>query len=272
MKAPFDKFNPNTTRWVPGNALALANAAQLAYSDAPAVAAKLQEWGFDPVKFEFLNRSDTQGFVAGAEEMVVVSFRGTQSNDIWDWMTDADVVLRPFPAGLVHRGFYHTLDDVWDEMNAAIKKLQDHGQSLWFTGHSLGAALACMAVARLTFERHTPINGLYTFGHPRTGDFVFSSHFDHEFGDKTFRFVNNRDIVTRIPPREIGYSHVGQLMFFNEKGKLLTDDHWWNKFLREIEVGIEGLEKPAALVGDHAIALYVQNMSENVRTDEADTV
>src|SRR5437773_1807667 len=186
MNAPFDKFNPNTSRWVPGNALALANAAQLAYSDASAVAAKLAEWGFDPAKFEFLDRNDTQGFVAGAEEMVVVSFRGTQSNDIWDWMTDADVVLRSFPAGLVHKGFYQALDDVWDEMNAAIKKFQDHAQSLWFTGHSLGAALACMAVARLALERHAPISGLYTFGQRRHGHFKLSHQIDHEFCVPTF--------------------------------------------------------------------------------------
>ncbi len=264
MNAPFDTCNPNTTRWVPGNALAFARAAQLAYSDAPAVAAKLQEWGFDSAKFEFLDRNDTQGFVAGAEEMVIVSFRGTQSNDIWDWMTDADIVLRPFPAGLVHRGFYHALDDVWDEMNAAIKKFQDKAQSLWFTGHSLGAALACMAVARLVFERHTPINGLYTFGQPRTGDFVFSSDFDHEFGDKTFRFVNHRDIVTRVPLRLMGYSHVGQLMFFDEDGKLQTDDHFWNRFLLEVRTTFESMEKPKAVVEEHAIQLYIDNMAKNV--------
>src|SRR5262249_40024529 len=140
MNEPFNTFNPNTTRWVPGNALALANAAQLAYLSPPQVAAKLIDWGFDGTKFEFLQGGDTQGFVAGSEDFILVSFRGTQSNDIWDWMTDADVVLRPFPAGLVHQGFYFGLDQVWDEMNAAIKKFQDNAQTLWFTGHSLGAA------------------------------------------------------------------------------------------------------------------------------------
>ena len=264
MNAPFDKFNPNTTRWVPGNALALANAAQLAYSDRQPVASKLQEWGFDPAKFEFLDRSDTQGFVAGAEEMVVVSFRGTQSNTIWDWMTDDDVVFRTFPAGLVHRGFYHALDDVWHEMNAAIEKFQDKAQSLWFTGHSLGAALACMAVARLVFERHTPINGMYTFGQPRTGDFSFSHQFDHEFGDRAFRFVNHRDIVTRIPLRLMGYSHVGQLRFFDDDGKLQIDDHFWNRFLIEVKTTFESMEKPKAVVEEHAIQLYIDNMAKNV--------
>jgi len=266
MNTPFDNFNPNTTRWTPTNALALANAAQLAYSDAPAAAAKLQAWGFDPARFEFLNRKDTQGFVTGNDKMILVSFRGTQSNDIWDWMTDCDVVLHPFLAGMVHNGFYGALHDVWEDLNAAINRFQDKAQSLWFTGHSLGAALACLAVARLVFEQHTPINGLYTFGQPRTGDFAFSRDFDHEFGDKTFRFVNDCDIVTRIPPRVMGYSHVGQLLFFDDQQNLHNDDHWWNKFLIEVKVGIEGLKRPPTIVEDHAIQLYIDNMSKNLKT------
>jgi triacylglycerol lipase len=267
MNTPFEKFNPNTTRWDPNNALALAYASQLAYANAPEIAAKLKEWGFDEGKFEFLDRSSTtQAFVAGNDEMVLVSFRGTQSNDIWDWMTDGDIILRPFAAGLVHCGFYLGLLEVWDELNGAIKRFQDKAQSIWFTGHSLGAALACMAVARHVLERHTPINGLYTFGQPRIGDFLFSSRFDHEFGDKTFRFVNDCDIVTRIPPRVLAYSHVGRLMFFDSKGVLQNDDHWWNKFLNEVKVGINGLQKPAKNVQEHAIALYISHMAANLKT------
>jgi triacylglycerol lipase len=264
MNTPFDKFNAATTRWVPENALALAYASQLAYEDPQPVTAKLAQWGFDATKFCFLDKNDTQGFVAGTGQMVLVSFRGTQANDIWDWMTDADVVLRPFIAGMVHNGFYEALDDVWSDMNAAITEFRDKGQSLWLTGHSLGAALACLAVARLIFEQHAPINGLYTFGQPRTGDFTFSRDFDHEFEDKTFRFVNNDDIVTRIPPRVMGYSHVGQTMFFDNTGKLQTDDHWWNQFLTEVTVGLEGLERPASVVQEHAIQLYIDNMDRNL--------
>lgn len=266
MNAPFDLFNPNTTRWNPGNALALAYASQLAYSDAQPVAAKLKDWGFDPAKFEFLDCNHTQAFITGTNDFVLVSFRGTQSDEIWDWMTDFDVVLRPFEEGLVHQGFYLGLDIVWDQMSGTIKKFQDNGQSLWFTGHSLGAALACMAVARLIFERHTPINGLYTFGEPRIGDFLFSRAYDEEFCSKTFRFVNDCDIVTRIPLRLMGYSHVGQLMFFDKNGKLQNDDHFWNRFLTEVQTDLDTMAKPPGLIKEHAIDLYVQNMAKNLNT------
>lgn len=265
MYTPFDNFNPRTARWSAYNALALAYASQLAYQNEAAIEATLRQWDFDPARFKFLDAQDTQGFVAATDEMILVAFRGTEANAIWDWMTDADIVLRPFVAGTVHEGFYDGLDEVWADMNAAIARLQDQGQALWFTGHSLGAALACLAVARLTFEQHKPINGLYTFGQPRTGDFAFSRDFDHEFGSRTFRFVNNADIVTRIPPRVLGYSHVGQLMFFDGQGRLHTDEGWWNAFLNEVKVGIEGLDKPAGLIKEHAVARYVKNMAKNLK-------
>jgi len=259
---PFARFNPNTTRWDPNNALALAYASQLAYSDAATISAQLQAWGFDPARFTFLNKSDTQGFVTATDEMVLVSFRGTQSNDIWDWMTDARIALRPYQPGLVHIGFYNALNDVWHEMNAAINAGRDHGQSLWVTGHSLGAALAGLAVSRMIFEEQTPTNGLYTFGHPRMGNFVFGNGYDTEFMAKTFRYVNDQDIVTRIPPRTLGYAHVGQLLFFDQNGRLQNDDHFWNRFLTEIKVGIEGLKKPAGIVEDHAIQRYIDNLQK----------
>ena len=39
-------------------------------------------------------------------------------------------------------------------------------------------------------------------------------------------------IVTRIPPRVLGYSHVGQMMPFDKVRKLQTDEGLWNKSSR----------------------------------------
>jgi hypothetical protein len=103
MNKPFDGLNPNTTRGAQGNALAVANGARLAYSDAADVARSLEEWGFALDHAEFLDRNDSNGFATVFERMVLVSFRGTQSNDIWYWTADADVVLRLFPVGLVQK-------------------------------------------------------------------------------------------------------------------------------------------------------------------------
>ncbi len=270
MNGPFASFNPNTTRWVPANALALANAALLAYSDAAPIQQQVGAWGFDPNRFVFLESKsdhpmlDTQGFVACSDDAIVISFRGTQPDSAKDWLTDMDVILRPFIAGRIHLGFYDALDAVWDDLLAALDKYRTNAQSLWVTGHSLGAALACVCVARLLLEERRPVNNLYTFGQPRTGDVDFANRFDAEFGDKTFRFVNDCDIVTRLYPRVLGFSHADQMMFFDDKAVLHDDDHFWNKFLMEVEVGLDVLRDPPDTIKEHSMDLYVANMAKNL--------
>jgi triacylglycerol lipase len=273
VPGPFDSFNPNTTCWDANNALALATASKFAYETrlpAPVppqtlsdvMKAAVQGAGFAVTNFQLLTKDDTQCFVAGDNQQVVVCFRGTEN--IQNWLTNVQIWLHPFPVGMVHTGFYDALDLVWDDLNAVIEHFQDNAQSLWFTGHSLGASLATLAVARLIFEQHRPINGLYTFGQPRTGNFIFGNGFDTEFEDKTFRFVNNDDLVTRVPPRELGYSHVGQTLFFDEHGVLQNDDHFWNRFLVAVDVGVEGMVNVDSNIAEHNIQLYIDNTQKYV--------
>ena len=67
------------------------------------------------------------------------------------------------------------------------------------TGNSLGAALATLAA-----DRYGNVQGVYTFGSPKVGNDVFKE----KFIVKTYSIVNNKDIVTRVPPPGI-YKHVG---------------------------------------------------------------
>ena len=67
-----------------------------------------------------------------------------------------------------------------------------------------------------------PFNGLYTYGQPRVGDPDFCGNCDTHFGDQYFRFVNNLDIVTRVPLADLPalpwpetYAHAGRLLYFD---------------------------------------------------------
>jgi triacylglycerol lipase len=274
VSTPFDNFDPNTTRWNPQNAWALAESSRIAYeSNLPAPApgqttqdvmkAALANSGFNAPNFQLITQQDSQCFVAGDDQKVVVSFRG--SANFGNWISDFEAIPKIFLVGMfVHKGFDDALDLVWDDVKAAIGTFRDKGQSLWFTGHSLGAAMACLAVARWILIDRATANGLYTFGQPRTGSVSFEQTFDGQFGTKTFRFVNDSDIVTRVPPREMGYKHVGQVMFFDDKGILQNDDHWWNKFLETVQVDIDSLGAPADIIKNHAIELYVKRMQANL--------
>ncbi|MBI1841744.1 MAG: lipase family protein [Verrucomicrobia bacterium] len=265
---PNFQLNPNTTRWRAENALSLAMAAQLAYQDAGAIDATLKTWGFDrssfiesPPEAEW----DTQAFVASNAEAVVVAFRGTQPDKLTDWITDADVVLAMTEVGLVHYGFWAALKSVWGQVEQTIQNHQYRQQSLWFTGHSLGAALATLATAKLRLGLK-PVHGLYTYGSPRVGSLQFTDRFDGDFGEFTFRYVNNSDVVTRVATREMGYSHVGTSLTFDASGVVHADMHFWNKLLERLKGDLdEFLHGKVRPLNDHASENYVNNTEKNLQ-------
>lgn len=83
------------------------------------------------------------------------------------------------------------------------------------TGHSLGGAIATIAAAEWQGERD--VAAVYTFGQPRVGRADFADFIRRHYGENIFRFVNNRDVVTRVPPWN---EHVGALRRFNADGDL----------------------------------------------------
>ena len=210
---PFSGFVPNTTRWSALNARALVYAANLAYEPLTAnITAKAATWGFDPARVTVIAPASSvlQAVVLGGTDKVVLAFRGTRPDQLIDWMADFQIEKVSFSdyfpspdVGMVHEGFCRLLAGSWQEIQATVSRYQDNGQPLWITGHSLGGALATLATAAYTFAAREPVNGLYTFGQPRVGDLAFCTQSETHFGDIMFRFVNDEDIVTRVPPRVV---------------------------------------------------------------------
>lgn len=255
MSQPFETFQPVTARYLGENAVALGNGALLAYADAGTCATSASAWGF--ARAHFIDRRETQCLVMGNAAAVVVAFRGTEPAKLQDWMSDLDTRQVAGPFGQVHDGFWRALSYVWDELTACVAEYQDQGQSLWVTGHSLGAALATLACARWR-EADKPVHGLYTFGSPRVGDRVFERTFDQDFGARTFRFVNNGDLVTRVPPRALGFSHVGTFAYFDDQGRLQTDPGWWDRFLNRVQADVADLGKLGlADIKEHSMERYL---------------
>lgn len=254
-----------TTRYDPLNALALGKVAKLAYAKEAEIKAQADAWG---LQSQFITASqklkgDTQAAILGDAEKVIVAFRGTEPTEIKDWVTDAMAVLVPGPAGMVHKGFLDALNVAYGRIRETIDRLQDRGQSLWVTGHSLGAALATLAVARLRFEEDKPVYGLYTFGQPRTGDRDFARAFDTDFKALTFRFVNNNDVVARVPPRVGLYSHVGTFLYFDVNHDLHADEAFWFRFLDSVKGRVEDFLKPGTDgIKDHDMKEYLVGLEK----------
>jgi hypothetical protein len=180
----------------------------------------MMQIGTDPAR-------STKGFAAvreGAVPFIVVAFRGTDRDDPRTAETDADALPLLTDGAIVHRGFARALDQVWDSEVKSILEdfLGAHaGAPVFFTGHSLGAALATIAVTRFAGGQCA----LYTIGSPRVGDDCFARAVLQKTAH-VFRFVNSQDIVTLVPPEvplRHYYLHVGVEKYIDRNG--VIHDH-----------------------------------------------
>lgn len=232
-------FNPSVRTFDIQNAYWLAKASQLAYSgDGNDVALQYAAWGFD--QCQFYDRGGTQAFVAKSPAATLVAFRGTQPTLLEDWLADLNFVAGPDPLfdnKQVHRGFRGALDAIWTSGAAGSGLTSDIPADVpvWFTGHSLGGALATIAAARWEKAHANTTAGVCTFGSPRVGSKGFAEAYDALLFARTFRFVHDADIVPRFPQRKMGFWHVGTFVFLDNLGTLSFKRKPWQELLDVID-------------------------------------
>lgn len=185
-----------------------------------------------------------------------VVFRGTAPGDIKDLGTDLNV--RPVAwagGGSVHAGFAAAFASVRDDIESWLDR-HAPGATLTLTGHSLGAALATLAMS------HWQARRLITFGCPRVGDRQFASTIA---ADAAVRYVGCCDIVCNVPPTGTWYADAGTMRYIDRDGvvraaigatELATDRasarrEYLAKYLRPENVLIRDL-------ADHAPINYVR--------------
>ncbi len=231
------------------NAKKFATLAELAYQDAETIKEAVS---IEYDKFKFIESGDTQVFVAGNDDEVVVSFRGTES--FQDWLTDAKFRMVDSAIGKIHRGFTDALYEVFNELVNTVEEFLDDEQYLYITGHSLGGALATLFAIIVDED----LDGVYTFGSPRVGNRAFKKAYDSKLKGISFRYVNNNDIVTRVPFWLFGYRHVGLLRYLASDGVTHQKISSFGYFLdrlrgRAKDFGNKGTDG----IKDHAIGAYI---------------
>ena len=95
---------------------------------------------------------------------------------------------------------------------------------------------------------------MFTFGSPRVG----GKRFVQELKCPHQRFVNNNDIVTKVPPKILGYAHCGDERYFNAYGYERNPTYWqrWKDFFRGTWSGWKQGKFFDALT-DHGMQNYV---------------
>jgi predicted lipase len=250
------------------NAWWLIEASTLAYSEEEFARERFVKAGLTEIMF--FSGAGTQCYVACNDKVVIVAFRGTQIREDYqdilaDITTDCSILMVPSGrGGKVHRGFKRALDEVWEEKNlfAYIRSKDNGRRTLWFTGHSLGAALATLAA-----DRCENVRGLYTFGSPRVGD----EDFKRGFHINAYRIVNGGDIVARVPPKGV-YRHVGNLKHIDGEGILRNNPAGWESPTQNVsgKMFSPGTETPgfSSLIPDrlvdHVPILYATHLWNNI--------
>jgi len=232
----------------------------------------LESWGF--TDFNSFDSPTIQGYLANGEGFTIVAFRGSDYAGVDDWVnnTDFDLVFDAnIRGGQIHAGFQRAAESIWSQLQQLLKDYRRTGDQLILTGHSLGGALAMLTAARFASEsRSDEVDAIYTFGQPRAGDRDFARRFDRDFGERAYRFVNHFDLVTRLPPRMLGYGHAGQLRFLDEDGVLHESPSLWQQLLLTLDpkgknardyIG-ELTEKLPGAVNDHNNLVYTNRLKD----------
>jgi triacylglycerol lipase len=165
---------------------------------------------------ELVSVDNTQAYVAGNDDHLVIAFRGTESpaslEGLKDWLLTDAVNLLILPRGRLgtdlaaagvdarfHQGFVDALAEIWGPLFDQVQQqLNNRDRPVWVTGHSLGGALALLS-AWVLQRQFISVHHVTTFGGPMIGNHTATAALNKEFAGRIDRFVNAPDPVPQLP-------------------------------------------------------------------------
>lgn len=260
------KASPATSDLNSGNAYWMARIAREVYKsvsvqdDRPDEEAILNSLKTDDprfIKVFGVNNNSAQAALIEHEDYYCVAFRGT--DEIADWLDNINAILVDEPYGEFHRGFLNSVDDVWEPLITELREWRwNSPKPLMLTGHSLGGAMASIFTFRL-LEMDIPFRSVYTFGQPRAMSDDTAEEFNEMCKQRYFRFHNNNDLVTRVPARIAGYSHVGTYLYISDEKEIYENPGFWFRFMDYVDGAIDAIgDKGIDGIEDHSMNDYLE--------------
>jgi hypothetical protein len=229
----------------------LATTAGYAYGDALTVSTMATRLGLERNRVRTVDETVDAMFIrstahvvqSACGRVVVLAYRGTEPTNLVSWLTDGDTdpeiqgaddtEADPLLAH-VHAGFYRNvratrfhvaqvlLDALEGRAIAGGGTVAHRAEALYFTGHSLGGAMALIHAVLLARDADNGfwrarrlwdlLRGVYTFGAPMAGDRSFAEQCAAlGVTERVRRYVYRNDPVPALPPWFVGssYRHVG---------------------------------------------------------------
>ena len=236
--------------------LLFAKLSSIAYNNIKEAKSQAKKLGFTTT--EFYEKDGAQAYRFMNKDDLVIACRGTQPTEFND--LKADLKALPVMAetvGRVHIGFKTEVDDLWPMIEEDINRKVNVSKTLWFTGHSLGAAMATIMASRAkhNVELNDPVE-LFTYGSPRVGWRMYCNSLNviHH------RWKNNNDIVTTVPLAVMGFKHHGTEHYINAYGNVRTPTGWqmFKDRLRGMWMGIK--KGKIDNFGDHSMVEYIKHI------------
>ena len=144
--------------------------------------------------------------VSNLNREIVLSYRGTAHNlQLLDQVLAALLIPKmKMGKGSIHAYFLNAFEALIpcarERLEMMIQMYPDY--TLTISGHSLGGAMASISAFNLSRENFGASSNsgirLFTYGHPRVGDKVFSAEHDKVVPD-SWRIVHRKDIVPHVP-------------------------------------------------------------------------
>ena len=212
-------FEPRTTTHSLTNAYLLGLASHKVYGDdapndqGPQFASWFES-KFDPwlkqgatnttTKFDLIDDeqgplgSGFQAMIMSDNDTIYLVIRGSKGPKDWalNVVGSLFIPVPGMPGVTIHSGWLAAAQRVYNSVLSRIKDHQNASSSkfIWFTGHSLGGAMANILALLMAHNDDLPIRGVYTFGAPPCGNIIYlDTASSLGLADRTHRWVNDRD-------------------------------------------------------------------------------
>jgi len=244
--------------------LLFANLSQIAYMDKKEAKKAVKKYGFTDVEFYELDGAQAYRFQNNTD--MVIACRGTQPNEFNDIKADLKALpIMSETVSRVHMGFKKEVDELWPKVLEDLKDPNNKNLNVWFTGHSLGAAMTTIMASRCNNDGDMPnINAVFTYGSPRVGwnKYIKSLNISHH------RWVNNNDIVTRVPLVIMGYKHHGIEHYMNAYGLERKMSGWQRLKDRWRGIKMGWRNGSVDSFSDHSMINYIENLKKIIKSSK----